>query len=834
MRHGIPAILLLLFAFTVSLSAQEMHEKLEASVVSGRAPSVTVVGDTLLFSSSVYRLADDASLEDLLRKIPGVEVNGGVVTLYGKLVSELRVNGKRFFGGDVTAGLQNIPAEMVDKIGAYERSSDFTSITGVDDGEMVSVLDIKIKQDFLDGWKGRASAGGGTKGRFLTKFNANKVTDSAQSSLVAGCNNLPRKASFNNATRTQLGGGSAGNALRGDAGFSLARNAADKEYDFNFRYLGGNSDIESVTRTQNIYSGSTSFANGSADRLSRNHNPKADLRYLWKPDKKTTLLLKPSFSYTGTDIWSHTLTDNFKKDPFAPEDPGLTSSADNRLVDISHKVNGRMVLIWTRKFSKKGRSLSLQTDDTFNLRKNGQGTNYRTRYNRTKEPTDTTRRQFVSQDDQNLSFSLQGSWNEPVGKGIFLQFTARGEYKDRSSERSLYDITRNDNSWTVQDFGSIRKLMDSLPEPLDYCFMDEASYDGKYRYYALALYSNIRVIRPKYNYTLGIRVTPAWQQISWPQGGKDNTISSDVCYVAPNIQLNYHPSKRKKLTFSYRSSIAQPSIYNLLPVSNGTNPLYVHIGNPGLKPSNTHITELTYNGSSIKTGSSITADVELHATENSISNSTEYDPETGGRTVIPKNISGNWYSRANLALSKSFEKAGITLGSHTSSRYDNNCNFLYNKTLHEDEKNITRRLMVKESLRANYRNNWLDMTLDVGGDYTAERSLLRPDLDQNPWSLVASLSGTVQLPWRMRIGSDVTHISQRGFAYGDFNKDYLVLNASLSQSFFKGRLLATVEGFDLLGSLPNMTRRFSSESRSISVFNGVNSYVILRLSWRIK
>ena len=832
-----------------SQSMTASNQKIEAASVSAAAPSVSVVGDTLVFSASAYRLAEDASLEDLLKKIPGIEVNGNAVTLYGKQISELRVNGKRYFGGSISAGLQNIPAEMIDKVGAYERESDFTRLTGVDDGELVPVLDLKIKQDFLDGWKGRVNGGYGSSGRYAMKANANKITKEENSTVVANFHNLPGKASFNNASRTQLGGGAAGENDRREAGVSFARKTNNKEFDWNVQYQGRDSYVHSLVQTQNIYAATTSFSNGNNSNSARMDNPKADLRFQFRPDKWTTIMVKPSVSWSRTDNWTHNLTGNFKRDPYElvadpcseigsygggdPLASVRASTADNMLRGFSDRLDGRITLLWSRKFSKRGRSVSLQTDDSFVLQNSDQGTNYRTVYNRTKAPTDTTRRQYIDQDTRNLAFSLQAGWSEPIGKGLFLQFSARGEYKDRSESRTLYDLTRADNSWQVLPVHTPSEFRSSLPSGWSGCRQDAVSYSGRYRYYALVTNANVRYVKKRFNVTAGMRVTPARQEILWPQAGEDMAKVAKVCYLAPNLSLNYNPTKRRKLTVSYRSSLGQPSIYTLLPVSNGTNPLSVHIGNPEIKPSNTHIIGLTYNASNYRSKSSITSDFQMRATENAVSNATDYDPETGGKTVIPRNIDGNWYAQGHVVLTKAFARKDFSFSAHTSARYDNNRSYLYNKTLHVDEVNTTRRTMVKESLRGNYRNSWLDITLDLGGDYTVEHSLLRPDLDQQPWSLVGTLSTVVSAPWGIRITSDYTWIRQDGFAYGDYNSSYNVLNAGLSKSFLKKKLVARMEFCDVFGQLPNLVRRFSAESRSVSVFNGVNSYALFRLIWKI-
>ena len=823
---------------TWNLFAQEpVVEVLEAASVSAAAPSISVVGDTLVFSASAYRLAEDASLEDLLKKISGIEVQGSTVLLLGKPIKELRINGKRYFGGDLSVGLQNIPADMVDKIGAYEMESDFSRLTGVDDGELVPVLDVKIKQHFMDKWKGRVTGGLGTTGRYLAKTNANKITGEGQLSFSAHFHNLPGKASFNNATRTQLGGGAAGESAQRQAGFSFSKKTKEGELDWNVQYQGRTSAVQSRARTQNIYAATTSFSNGDNSNLLQVDNPKADLRFLFRPGKQSTLLIKPSIAYSRTDSWNHQLTDNYRDEPYGMDAVSLaslrTSSADNLLKSFSGQLTAKVVLIWTRRFSKKGRTFSIQTDNVYSTQMQDQGTNYRTVYNRTKSPADTTRRQYIDKDARNLSLSLQAAWNEPVTKGLYVQLSVRGEYKERFEARSLYDLTRVDNAWQVANFSCLPAFLSSLPSGLDACFQHEVSYSGHYRYFAVVSNINMRYVKKTFSVTAGIRLTPTFQEIVWPDLHETMTRSASVCYLAPNLTMNYKPSRRSKLTLNYKSSVGQPSIYNLLPVSNGTNPLSVHIGNPDIKPSNTHVLDITYNASNFSSRSSITGDMQFKVTENAVSNSTGYDPETGAKTVIPKNISGNWFVQGHLALTKELNNTGFSFGFHSSARHDNNVNYLYNKTLKVDEVNTTRRTMLKGFLRTNYRNSWREAVGDVGGDYTLEKSLLRPDMNQHPWSFVGTLSVVASAPWGMRFNTDYTCIVQKGFVYDQYNGAYHVLNVGLSQHFLKKRLVVKLEAVDVLGQLPNIVRRFSAESRTVSVFNGVNSYALLRLVWKL-
>lgn len=800
-------------------------QELESSSVVAKAPSVSVVGDTLVFSASAYRLAEDASLEDLLNKIPGIEVSGNNVTLHGRKIEELRINGRRYFGGEVAVGLQNIPADMIDKIGAYERESDFTRSTGIDDGELVPVLDLKIKQNMLDGWKGRITAGGGSRDRYDARVNANKFTKKEQQTMLANINDLPSKMSFNNATRTQLGGGSVGEIRRREAGYTFAGDFPGLDIDGSARYQGRDNDVYPVGQQQNIQGSGTSFVNADNHSVRSQDGGKVDMKIEWKPDKKTTFIAKPVISFDSGTSWSSNNITNFKTDPSNP-----TSWGFNNQDSYNDKTTGSIYLQFTRKFGKRGRSLSVSTSESFNINGSIQGTDYLTRYNRTKQPTEVLRRQLIDNVNRNYTVMGQLAWNEPLSKGFYFQFILRGDIKQNNNVRSVYDILSVDPDWVVGNWHSRSRLLSSLPEGYESSLMDDISSKGRYSYRGLSVSANLRFVKKKYNLTVGAKVNPQESVLSSPSMEKD--VVKGVTYFSPNLTFNYRPDKRKKLALYYRASAGQPSLYSLLPVNNGTNPLYVHIGNPELKPSNTHTFNLSYNASDFRRQNSIVLSLTAKAVENQASNSTIYDYDTGGRTTIPKNINGNWNMNGTLVYNKAFAGTDLSVVEKLSSQYNNIVSYLYNNSLRKDETNRIGRTMIKESFALQYRTSRVDVTLGVGGEYTMERSLLRPDMNQNPWSVSASVQNVIFAPWDIRITADFATIVQRGFVYGDLNDEYYILGAGISRAFLRKRLTVRIEGNDLLGQLPNVTRSFSSQSRSIYTYNGVNSYVILRLIWK--
>ena len=832
-----------------TFSLEPATEFLEAATVAARVQPVTVVADTVVFNPAAYRLPEDASLADLLKKIPGLEVNGGSVTLYGKPVNELRIDGKLFFGGDVRAGLENLTADMVDKIHAYERESDFTQASGVDDGELIPVLDLKVKKDLLDGWHGDTMGSYGSSDRYSGRVNARKFTKNEQTTVLASANNVPSRITLSNATRTQLGGGSVGDIDRREAGLTLARDLKNGDFDGNIHYYGQSRDSRGQSQTQSILSSGGSFSNSLSNTLAWQDTPKMSMQIVLHPKERTTIMIKPQFSYSRNDSWSHNFGGNFKKDPYERvEDPtdyldiGIAddpldgirnNSTDNMQQTVDGKFFHQTTATFSRRFGKNGRrSLGLELTESVSIGRTNQGTNYRTYYY--KNGRDTTRRQFVDSRNDITTFAATVSYNEPFKNGYNLQFILRGDYKIKKYDKSIYDIASIDKNWGLVGGRSRDGMYASLPENYEDAKMEGVSSGGDYSWISQMLFVNMRRVKKKYNLTAGLKFNPQWALFSYPGEGAIKTMRTTVFNVAPNINYNYKPTNRKKLSASYRSYTEQPSVYNLLPVSSGTNPLYVHYGNPDLKPAFIHSMSLGYNTADIKKQSSFICNLSGKVVLRQASNSTIYDPDTGGKTVTPKNINGNWSASSTAAYNKTFSDNRFSLSEHFSAQYNNYKSFLYNSKKKEDDVNTTRRFMAKESLDGTFRNSWLEVTLNMNGQYTFERSLLRPDMNQDPWSVGCGLNALFILPSLTRLTVDYSAIAQRGFAYGEFNRNYNVLNLTFSQPLFKKKATLSLSGYDILGQLPNMTRSFGSETRSIGLYNGVNRYVMLRLVWRFK
>ncbi|MCQ2185040.1 MAG: outer membrane beta-barrel family protein, partial [Bacteroidales bacterium] len=479
--------------------------------------------------------------------------------------------------------------------------------------------------------------------------------------------------------------------------------------------------------------------------------------------------------------------------------------ASSQEPSLSSNFNESVYVNYSRRLSKKGRILALSFNEAFSFGTSDWTTDKETRYKK-KENNPVILSQAVSTGSNNLSMWAQAAYSEPMGKHFYLNFVARGSFKRAFQRRDFYNKG---------------------------VFADDLSSYGSMNSYEMTATANIKYVRKKINLTAGVSFFPRWTVLKFKENPSySSPVEKFMFNVAPNLILSYTPSKRRHLSVRYNGWTASPALTNVLPIPSGTDPSYIRYGNPDLLQEFVQQGTLSYDASSVGKGWGLVANLTYRNRKNAVCISTDYDPETGFRTATPRNIDGNWWINGNFSFNKTFRNDSFSTANTLSAQYDNKASLLYNRTLKYDEVSITRRTMLRASSDWTYRNRWLEAVAQIYADGTLERSLLRSDLNQSPFTISGCLSLTFTMPWNMRLSTDFSYIAPRGFIFNDLNRDYMLWNASLSQSFLKKKLTLRIEAFDILGQMVNMTSSLASESRTSTIFNGVNSYAIIRLIYR--
>lgn len=820
---------------------------LAETVITAEAPQVQIVEDTVAFNSSAYRTPQGAMLEELVKKLPGAEVDDdGNVKINGKDISKIMVNGKEFFGGDVATGLKNLPVDMIEKLKTYDKKSDLARITGIDDGEEETVLDLTVKKGMNQGLFGNFDLGGGTEDRYTGRAMVNYFRDNTQVSLIARANNVNDQG---------FSGGGGGPRWRRNNGLTTS-----KEIGLNFatetdkielggsaRYNYRGNDVYSDGYSENFLSNSSSFNNSRSRSNTLNTNFRADFRMEWRPDTLTNIIFRPDVAYTKTTSTSNSLSGTFSGDPYAlvarpndyldletlakadilsDEDPlkDIRVNTSNSLSDTkSNSLSANATLQLNRKLNSKGRNITFRGRFTYGDNDNDQYSSSDTRYFLSDMDDDIIRR-YITTPSSNYSYSGQLTYSEPIARATFLQFSYQFKYSYSESDKSTYDLTGF--GWEMGD-----PLPGGYQDSKD---MEQSKY-AEYKTYAHDAMVGLRFIRPLYQLNVGMSFQPQNTKLEYLKGETDTIANRSVFNFAPNVDLRLRFSKVSQLRLTYRGRSSQPSMENLLPVVDNSNPLNITMGNPGLKPSFTHSLRVFYNTFNADKQRSIFSHANFSATQNSISNSRTYDANTGGWTSMPKNINGNWNAFGMFGINTALKNKKFTIGSFSNLRYTNNVGYLTSGSGADaiEQKNTTTDFTFDERLNGAYRNDWFEFGLNGTFSYTIEKDKLTPSNNQKPYTFSYGANTSITMPWNMTLNTNIANQSRRGYRDSSMNRNELIWNAQLSQTFLKGNATISFEMYDILHQQSNISRSLTANGRSVYEYNGVNSYCMLHFTYRL-
>ena len=834
---------------------------LSEAVVTAEAPPVTVSGDTLGYNASAYRTPEGAALEELVRKIPGAEVDDdGNVKLNGKSISKLLVDGKEFFGGDVKTGLQNLPADMVEKISAYDRQSDNARITGIDDGEEEAVLDLTVKKGMNQGWIGNMDAGIGdgksedgsdTPYRYTANVNINRFgshgDNSSQFTLIGRANNV-------NDMRFGGGGGPRwrrNNGLTASKEFGLNYAMENEKFEFGIsaRYNYRDNDAVSVSQVENFLpTGNSSFSNSNGWNRNKNQNMNANMHLEWRPDSMTTLFMRGNMSWGESDGRSNSLSATFNSDPYAVvADPNnyldFDSESNEELDAIrvnaskvgslseskSLSANGNVQL--TRKLNNEGRNITLRLIGSYGDSESERYSNNLTRYYTAVDgiPTfnEDTIRRYITTPTNNYNLGAEVSYSEPLADKVYLQFSYRFQYGYSESDNSTYDLLNS-------IYKNNQFVLGTLPNDFSNSWLDpEQSKYAEYQNFNHDARVMLRINKKTWRLSAGVAFRPQQTKLSYQKGAADIDTTRNVFNFSPEVDFRYQPQRQTQLRFSYRGRSSSPSMENLLPITDDSNPLNIRTGNPGLKPSFSHNLELRYNTFNMDAQRGVFSHVSGSFTQNSISNIREYNEKTGGWTSKPENINGNWNVFGMFGMNTALKaNPKFTFDTFTNLSYANNVGYLTMAGMKEAQKNTTTNLSLGERLGGRYRNDWLEIGLNGSINYSFEKDKLNPENNQEPYTF--SYGGNVQIyaPWGTTISTNITNQARRGYSDSNMNRNELIWNAQVAQSFLKGSLTLSLEWNDILREQSNITRSLTSTGRSVYTYNGVNSYGMVRVIYR--
>ena len=827
---------------------------LKGAVVTAMAQKVSLKEDTFVYNSAAYRTPEGSVVEELVKRLPGAEVSDdGTIKINGKEVKKILVDGKEFMTGDTKTALKNLPTSIIDKIKAYDEKSDLSKVTGIDDGEEQTVLDFGVKKGMNKGVISNIDLGVGNKNRYNMRGMGGYFADNNRFMLFANANNTSDRGFGGGPGRGFWGGANGLNASK-MIGANYNYELKDKfKFNTSLRWNHSDGDVWSSRSSENFMGTSSSFSNSLSQSYSRSNSWNGNIRLEWMPDSMTNILFRPSISWSTSDGLSGSQSASYNKDPYTitTKDP-LSEEGIEELEKAEAMVNSQLtngitysdnnningMLQVNRKLGNKGRNITFRVDAKYTDKdsKSISLNNAKLYLVQTAEGKDSTYQtnRYNLTPSKNYSYAGQLTYSEPLWKATFLQFSYKFTYSYSKSDRSTYDFSKYAMSGDHEYRGWDSYLNPFAGHLNDYRD-DDLSRFSEYRNYNHDIQVMMRFIRQKYNLNFGVMVQPQQSKYIQDYQGVHVDTVRNVVNVSPTLDFRYRFSKMSNLRINYRGTTSQPSISQLLDITDNSDPLNISMGNPGLKPSFTQNFRLFYNNFVQNHNKGIMTFVNFSTTNNSISNKVTYDEKTGGRITRPENINGNWNAMGAFMFNCSLDSAGIwniNTGAHAN--YNNYVSYLSLDKKSDSQKNTTRSITWRQNLSFSYRNDWAEFSLDGTLTYNKAKNKLQPTSNLETWQFSYGPSMTLTAPWGTSLNSSLSISSRRGYNDSSMNTDEFVWNAQLSQSFLKGKpLTIMLQFYDILRQQSTFSRAISATSRTDTEYNAINSYAMLHVIYRL-
>ena len=831
---------------------------LKGATVTGQAAKVTLKEDTFVYNASAYRTPEGSVVEELVKKLPGAQVDDdGKITINGKEVKKILIDGKEFMTGDTKTAMKNLPTSIVERVKAYDQKSDLARVSGIDDGEEETVLDFGIKRGMNRGYMVNADLAAGTRSRYSGRIFAGMQSSDLKIFIPMSANNV-NDMGFPGGGGGRFGGGRQGLTATKMLGFNLNYEKKDRfKLDASIRWNHSNVDAVVRRSTEDFMSGNAStFSNNLTSNMSRTNSWNARFRLEWTPDSLTNIMMRPQFNYNSNDGlgegYSMTFDeDPFKtiKDPFDDEelqkliDKGVVKNRNvNNSISYSDSKSAGGWLQLNRRLNSKGRNITLRFSGNVGEGMSRSFTNSLVEYyqlvSQFGEDSTYQANRYAVTPTKNWNYGLRATYSEPIFRQVYLQFSYQYQYSYTKSDRATYDFS----NFAADFFGvtpRYRGWDDYLAllggSPLEGFRDDKLSRFSEYRNYNHTAEIMLRVVRKAYNLNIGFQVMPQRSHFTQDYQGVHTDTVRTVTNIAPTADFRWKISNVSQLRFNYRANSSQPSMSDLLDITDNSDPLNVRKGNPGLKPSFTQNFRLFYNNYIQNHQRSIMANVSFSTTRNSISNMVTYDAASGGRTTRPENINGNWNAFGMFMFNTAIDSAGFfNVNTFTTLSYNNSVGYVSVGRNTDSQKSTTKSTTVGERLAASYRNSWLEFELNGSLEYMHARSELQSNNNLDTWTF--SYGGSLQMtaPWGTQLSTSMNMNSRRGYNDASMNTNELIWNAQVSQSFLRGNALTlSLQFYDILHRQSTFSRTVDAMRRSDTEYNAITNYAMLHVIYRL-
>ena len=791
---------------------QEDAHLLQEVVVQGKATDMTVRGDTIAFNADAYKVPQGVMLEELVKRLPGAEVDeNGKITIGGQQVAKIMLDGKEFFSGDTKVAMRNLPAAVVNQLEVLNKQSDEARVTGFDDDEEETVLNIRTRPDMRQGTFGHALAGYGLGQRYELSGMLNYFSQQHQTTLIAGSNNTNGQGlsdlDLDGGFRGWGRGGRRGGGFTPQGITTSAQIAANETYtpsdrlevNANARYGYSQNDLSARTETENLLPDSPStFTNETTEALSRGHNLGGDAYIRWQATDRTELIYRPAVHYNwGVDQEesNYRTTDSEASELHRGSQENLREHSGLRLFNM---------LLLGHKLNDEGRTLSLQLNGGFH------GDNANTESHSTLHSVegDQSQQTLLEDRDQTFSYRVRTGYVEPLTELLSLQAQLEWSDRIRSSERD-YKQPDATGAWTQVDATMDTKMntrLSSLSGGLD-----------------------LKVANNLIDLTVGLRIRPTWMTTKQSQLASQAPLVRHETIWAPSLNFRYTPNKQTMLRLGYWGRSEMPSAGQMYTLPDATNLRESIVGNPDLRPSYQHQLFGMFRTFLPSTSQAINLRLFGAYTHHAVISDQTVDAKTQRRRISYINADGGEYMlHGNGSFTTPFFTKSLSLAVTLGSAYNYRLGRINGVT------NGSHSWTFSPNLSLAYSNSWLYLRAKGGVRYHYGSQSLPIATSPHTYDWNAGGDASVTLPLGFKVESEALYT--QGVGYQEpYNVASVLWSAGLSYSFLKDQAATLrIKVYDLLNQQQSISRQVSATEISDTWSNSLGRYAMLHFIYRFR
>ena len=808
-----------------TISLIESGTSLDEVVVKGEAPPIRIKNDTLEFDAASFKVGADANVEKLIKQLPGVEISPeGKITVNGKEVNQILVNGKPFFGKDGKIATQNLPAEIIEKIQVVDTKTKAEELSGEAASSEEKTINLTIQEDKNKGFFGKVMGGYGSDERYESSLLLNWFKGERKLSVLASANNINSVGFSMNEIFDNMGGGRNSSVYVGDDGsFGIngmnfggnnglttsnlvGINFADKWFekvDMSSNYFFTNAETDNVSRSSrtNLLPNETTFteSNSTSNRIGNSHNLSFDFEV--KLDSTATIYMSPKFVRAmNKDRFTSGQETRNQTDELSNESNSISFSDVD---DTSFENN----IYYYKSFKKKERGFSASLSNEHKKTTTFSNLNSSTFYYLTAEPDDIRNQNvFRSKDFNKVETEIR--YGEPITDSLKLSL---------ASEITYYASKDSDATF---DFDEVSGNYSEFNAPLS----NEINSSVLKIYPSAGLNLTRKKIRARFN------VGPEFVTFKNESDYLSVNTRLDKNYVFPraSANLSYTISKSKSIYTNYNFRMELPLADQFLPVENLSNPLNTIVGNGELNPTQQHSFYSNFNNYDWQSRSGFFFYGGMTLSKDQIVSSTVFDESFRAQTTY-ENVDKGLNSYMGVSWSKSFKKEKRTL--RISTGFDSGYNL--NQGLTNAELYEAKGWRIEPRVNLNWSIEEL-ITIAPSYSYTFNSTDFKNYVIENANNFVHrfKMEFTSYWPKKVVFGNDFGYTYNSNIADG-FQKDFYLWNTSLGYNFYKDRLLAKVKVYDVLNQNVGVRRTITPTAITDAENIVLQQYVMFSLTYKL-